>query len=123
MLLPEEELEIFSEILTSSVCEKIILSLETEIPLSEVEILLSSEQITLSLDQMFFMIELVIIPLHEAITKLGQILLEILFQLRTGPSSSELRRDSRSVCLRLLSQVAWRLTVWFNLEMIQKRVL
>ena len=25
--------------------------------------------------------------------------------------------------LRLLSQVAWRLTVWFNLEMIQKRVL
>ena len=40
-----------------------------------------------------------------------------------GPSSSELRRDSRSVCLRLLSPVAWRLTVWFNLEMIQKRVL
>ena len=38
-------------------------------------------------------------------------------------SSSELRRDSRSVCLRLLSQVAWRFTVWFNLEMIQKRVL
>ena len=27
------------------------------------------------------------------------------------------------MCLRLLSQVAWRLTVWFNLEMIQKRVL
>ena len=40
-----------------------------------------------------------------------------------GPSSSELRRDSRSVCLRLLSQVAWRFTVWFNLEMIQKLVL
>lgn len=50
MLLPEEELEIFSEILTSSVCEKITPSLETEIPLSEVEILLSSEQTTLSLD-------------------------------------------------------------------------
>ena len=113
----------FSEISTLLELEKTILSLETEIPLSEEEILLSSERTTLLLDQMFFMIKLVIIPLYEAITKLGQILLEILFQLRTGPSSSELRRDSRSVCLRLLSQVAWRLTVWFNLEMIQKRVL
>ena len=27
------------------------------------------------------------------------------------------------MCLRLLSQVAWRLTVWFSLEMIQKLVL
>ena len=40
-----------------------------------------------------------------------------------GPSSSELRRGSRSVYLRLLSQVAWRLTVWFSLEMIPKLVL
>ena len=93
----------FSEISTLLELEKTILSLETEIPLSEEEILLSSERTTLLLDQMFFMIKLVIIPLYEAITKLGQILLEILFQLRTGPSSSELRRDSRSVCLRLLS--------------------
>ena len=27
------------------------------------------------------------------------------------------------MCLRLLSQVAWRVTVWFSLEMVQKRVL
>ena len=108
--------------------EKTILSLETEIPLSEEEILLSSERTTLLLDLKSTLIHkiednLAIILLSGVIIRLDPQMRSFLPQLRMGLSSSGLRRDSRSVCLRLLSQVAWRYTVWFSLEMIQKRVL
>ena len=108
--------------------EKTILSLETEIPLSEEEILLSSERTTLLLDLKSTLIHkiednLAIILLSGVIIRLDPQMRSFLLPLRMGPSSSELRRDSRSVYLRLLSQVAWRFTVWFSLEMIQKRVL
>ena len=77
----------------------------------------------MSLDHILSIIRLYKILLYGAITSSDLVQRETLFQLRMGPSSSELRRDSRSVYLRLLSQVAWRFTVWFSLEMIQKRVL
>ena len=108
--------------------EKTILSLETEIPLSEEEILLSSERTTLLLDLKSILIHkiedrLAIILLSGVIINLDLQMRSFLLQLKMEPSSSELRRDLRSVCLRLLSQVAWRLTVWFSLEMIPKLVL
>ena len=97
MLLPEEELGIFSEISTLLELEKITQSLETEIPLSEVKILLSSEQITLLLDLRSTLIHkiednLVIIPLSGVIINLDLQMCSFLLPLKMELSSSELRR-------------------------------
>lgn len=97
MLLPEEELGIFSEISTLLELEKITQSLETEIPLSEEEILLSSEQITLLLDLKSTLIHkiednLVIIPLSGVIINLDLQICSFLLPLKMELSSSELRR-------------------------------
>ena len=118
----------FSEISTLSELEKRIESHEAEIQLLVGKILLWREQITLSLDLRSTLIHkiednLAIILLSGVIINLDLQMRSFLLQLKMEPSSSELRRDLRSVCLRLLSQVAWRLTVWFSLEMIPKLVL
>lgn len=109
MLLPEEELGIFSEISTLLELEKITQSLETEIPLSEEEILLSSEQITLSLDLKSTLIHkiednLAIILLSGVIIRLDPQMRSFLLQLRMESFSSELREGSLSILRRLLFQ-------------------
>lgn len=87
----------FNEDLISLELDKIILSLETEIPLSEEEILLSSERTTLLLDHILILIHKaegspIITPLFGVIMSEDLVQRGISLQLRMGLSSSELRR-------------------------------